>query len=264
MDLFFIAMSSLLGLIFGSFLNALAYRLPRKESLFTRSHCTSCMKQITAWENIPVISWVALRGKCSKCKEPISPRYLIVEAFTALLFGLLAAFALTFGEAFIAVAIMFYGFAFVGIALALIDLDTRRLPSKLIYGGAIVVLAGAGVYQIITDETHRLIAGGIAAFAYLAAYFIMWLVKPGAMGFGDVRLAPLTGFVLGWIAPEIALIGFFLPSFLALLWMLPQIIKKQMTGKTAIPFGPWMILGSFVAIIFSDILSDVYLRLGGI
>jgi leader peptidase (prepilin peptidase)/N-methyltransferase len=262
---YFVFVGSVLGLLLGSFLNALAYRLPRKESLMTRSHCTVCHKQITAWENIPLISWLFLRGKCSGCKTPISPRYPIIEAGTALIFGVFTYIALTrFEAAPIFAALALLSFAFVGILLALIDLDTRKLPTKVIAWGALPVVTGIVGYIVATGEWSRLWTALIFAGVYLVLYGILWIVKPGGLGFGDVRLSPLIGLTLGFISLGTAAVGFFAAWFLALIWLIPGMLKGKVTGKSKIPFGPWMILGAFVSIVVGDILFSGYLQLGGL
>lgn len=263
---FFVVVSLFFGLILGSFLNALAYRLPRKESLMTRSHCTSCFKQIHAWENIPVISWLFLRGRCSGCKEPISLRYPLVELGTGLAFAFLSwrALDMSCGCSFLFTLLIFLSFAFVGIFITLIDLDSRRIPSEAVFSGLIVVLLGVLGYQIASGDSSRSVSGLASMAIYFIVYFLLWLFRPGAIGYGDVRLAGLTGLVLGWVSVETAILGFFLPWFLAMIWLIPSIVKKEKNSKTAIPFGPWMILGTLVAIVFGDILIGYYLRLGGI
>lgn len=193
-------------------------------------------------------------------------RYPLVEFGTAVVFALLTYKALAFGFtlAFAFTALIFLSFAFVGILLSLIDLDTKKLPSHLIYPGYILVLVGALGYQIVTGDSARTASGFLAMAAYLFIYFVMWFVKPGAMGFGDVRLSGLIGFVLGWISFGTAIIGFFLPSVLAIIWMLPSLLRKKSNLKTSIPFGPWMILGALIAIVFGDIFVESYLQLGGL
>lgn len=261
---FFITMGFLLGLVLGSFLNALAYRLPRHESLMTRSHCTTCFKQIHAWENVPVLSWLLLRGRCSGCKERISPRYPLIELGTGATFALLTWRASLIPDGFIFGTLILLSFAFIGVFVTLVDIDSHRIPAKAVYAGLIVALIGALGYQIATGDGFRALTGLIFMAAYFVVYFLMWFFKPGAVGFGDVRLAALTGFVLGWVSTGTALFGFFLPWVLAFLWLIPSLVRKERNGKSTIPFGPWMVLGTLLALIFGDILVGYYLQLGGI
>lgn len=265
MTIFFVTAAAVLGLLLGSFLNALAYRLPRKESLMTRSHCTVCFKQITAWENVPLFSWLLLRGRCSGCKTPISPRYPLIEAFTAVIFGAFTYVAFSaFGDQALWGAIVLLSFAFVGVLLALIDLDTFKLPSKVIYSGFIVALIGAVGYTIASGDPSRGWSAVLFMAIYLALYALLRFIKPKGIGLGDVRLAPLIGFVLGFLSLGSAVVGFFAAWVLAFLWLLPGLISGKVNKKNKIPFGPWMILGAFVAIIFGDILFSGYLQLGGL
>lgn len=262
---YFVFVGSLLGLLLGSFLNALAYRLPRKESLMTRSHCPKCGKMIHAWENIPLFSWLLLRGKCSGCKEPISIQYPLIEAFTAVVFGTFTYIAFTRFEAspfFAALALL--SFAFVGILLALIDLDIRKLPTKIIAWGAVPVVVGVFGYVVSTGEWDRLITAAIFAGVYLFLYGLLWFIKPKGIGFGDVRLSPVIGFLLGFVSIGTAAVGFFAAWFLAFLFLIPGMIRGKVSGKSKIPFGPWMILGAFVAVVVGDILCSGYLQLGGL
>ncbi len=267
MSTFFLIASFVMGLLFGSFANALAYRYPTGESLWTRSHCTSCYKMITVWENIPVISWLFLRGKCSGCKQPISARYPAVELFVALAFYLLASVALKLTpsiELAIPVALMFMAFAFFGTVLSLIDIDTRKLPANLVYLMFILMLANAIVILELTADSSRFVTALLSMAAFSTVYFVLWFVKPGAMGYGDVRLAGPVGFILGFMGVEISLWGFFLAFALATVYSIPGLVKKKDNLKKVIPFGPWMIAGALVAIICADIIVNEYSRLGGV
>jgi leader peptidase (prepilin peptidase)/N-methyltransferase len=260
---FFVTMAFILGLLLGSFLNALAYRLPRRESLMTRSHCTQCFKQISAWENIPVISWLVLRGRCSGCKTPISVQYPLVEFGTAVAFALLVQRANEIPDGFAWASLIFLSFAFVGVLISLIDLDLRRIPTDAVWSGLILALIGAIGYSISTGDSSRAMHALLFMAVYFIVYFVIWLFWPRSMGYGDVRLSALTGFVLGWVSVGTAVLGFFLPFVVATIWLIPAMLKGDKTGKTEIPFGPWMILGTLLAIVFGDILVDNYLQLGG-
>ena len=268
---FFPLVAFALGLILGSFLNALAYRLPRKESLMTRSHCPKCDKKIHAWENIPVLSWLALRGKCSGCKAPISLQYPLIELGTGLLFAALTAkaYQLTLPNelslnGFLWVELLLLSFAFIGVLVTLIDLDIRKIPSNIVYSGLAVALLAALGYAVTVGNYSNLIAAVISGAAFYAVYFLLWFLKPGSLGYGDVRLSLLAGFVIGWVAPQASVIGFFLPWFLALIAVVPGLLRKNVDAKTAIPFGPWLVLGSILAILFGDIFANFYLQLGSV
>jgi len=261
---FFVFVSALFGAVFGSFSNAVAYRLPRNETLMTRSHCTTCFHEIAWYENIPVLSWLLLRGKCRHCSQSISARYILVELGSALVFGLLTIRASVMGEGFLFNVGILLVFAFVGIVVSLVDLDVRKIPSEWVYGGFAAVLLIAMGHHILFPDSSRALTGLVWMAIFAVIHFVLWFIKPGAMGFGDVRLSLLTGFVAGWVSSETAIMAFFFPSILALAFMIPALTKKKASGKTAIPFGPWMVLGAIVSILVTDIVFGNFLMMGSV
>ena len=181
-------LAGVFGAIFGSFLNVVAYRLPRHESLLTpASHCPSCDTPVKPYDNIPILSWLLLRGHCRSCAAPISPRYPLVEALTAALcVGAVLAHSSAAGVALSIVLILLV------VPAALIDLEHRIIPNKLTLLGAVLALA-LGLALDPSGEPARLIAGAAAGgFLLLAA-----LAYPGGMGMGDVKLAGVMGLFLG-------------------------------------------------------------------
>jgi leader peptidase (prepilin peptidase)/N-methyltransferase len=242
-----VTFAGVLGAIVGSFLNVVVYRLPRHESLIAPpSHCTRCGTQVKPYDNIPILSWLLLRGRCRSCAAPISARYPLVEALTA---------ALCVG------AVLVHGSAS-GIALsvtlillvvpaALIDLEHRIIPNQLTLLGAVLALV-LGLALDPSGEPERLIAGAAAGgFLLLAA-----LAYPGGMGMGDVKLAGVMGLLLGRaIAPAI------LVALLAGVIVGVAIVaeKGAVAGrKTAVPFGPFLALGALVATFAGNPLIDLY------
>ena len=242
------ALAGAFGLIIGSFMNVVAYRLPRGESVvFPGSHCPSCDTAIKPYDNVPVLSWLVLRGRCRSCHNSISARYPIVEAVTA---ALLVAVVLAKGadeDAWLGLA-----FVVLLVPVTLIDLDHRIIPNTLMIIGTVVSLA----ILLLTDPgalTEHLIAAGAAGgFLLIAA-----IAKPGGMGMGDVKLAFVMGLFLGRnVAPAM------LAAFLAGSIIGGAIIaKKGMKEgrKTAIPFGPWLALGGLVGLFFGDAIVEWYL-----
>ncbi len=235
------------GLAIGSFLNVVAYRLPRGESLASPpSHCPSCDTPIRWFDNVPVLGWLILRGRCRSCGEPISWRYPTVELTTGILFGLVAA---TQDEASGVVLGLLLVTALVPITL--IDLDTRRIPNAITLPAAIAALA-AGLALDLDFVPEQLIAGAAAfAFFFAAAY-----LYPRGMGMGDVKLAGVLGLYLGRaVAPAI---------FIALITgVLVGIVIIARVGqaagrKTAVPFGPFLALGGIIAFFVGDSLVDAY------
>ena len=243
-------LAGIFGVIFGSFLNVVAYRLPRKESLNKpRSRCPHCGSQIKAYDNIPVLSWLLLRGRCRNCGAPISARYPLVEAVTGLL---CAACVLALGadeDAIIGIV-----FVLLLVPITLIDLDHRIIPNVLTGLGSILAIALVAALQ--TDE---LVGHLIAAAAAGGFFLVAAILKPGGMGMGDVKLAGMMGLFLGRaVGPAIfaALIG---GSVLGAIIVARTGSKEG--RKTAIPFGPWLAFGGLVGLFFGDAIVDAYLDL---
>jgi len=238
----------LLGAAVGSFLNVVAHRLPRGESLVSpRSRCPSCGNEIAARDNVPVVSWLLLRGRCRSCGEPISSRYPLVELLTALVF---AAVALVRG---VDVDLVYeLPFAAMLIAVASIDLDHRIIPNRIVLPAAIFGLLAAVVLR--TDDLAQLLIAGAAAFV---ALFLAALAYPAGMGMGDVKLAGVMGLFLGRAIGPAMLIALLAGSLLGM-----AIIAKKGRAegrKTAIPFGPFLAFGGLVGLFAGDEIVDWYL-----
>jgi leader peptidase (prepilin peptidase)/N-methyltransferase len=236
------------GLVVGSFLNVVAYRLPRGESLVhPRSRCPACAAQLRAVDNVPLVSWVALRGRCHGCGVAISARYPIVEVTTGALY---AAVVASQDDAVRIVLGLLLVTALVPITL--IDLDHRLIPNK-ITGPA----AAAAVIAIGVLDSDFLVEALIAALAGGGFFFIAAVLYPRGMGMGDVKLAGMLGLYLGRsVAPAIliALIG-------GVLVGAAVIARKgaKEGRKTAVPFGPFLALGGVVAFFVGDSLVDAYM-----
>jgi leader peptidase (prepilin peptidase)/N-methyltransferase len=192
---FLLTVLACFGLLIGSFLNVVVWRVPRGESIVRPpSACPSCHALIRPRDNVPVISWLLLRGRCRACGCAISRRYPIVEASTALVFVLVG---LRLGATSALPAFVYL--AGVAIALALIDLDTHRLPNAIVLPsylviGVLLLLASGGSGD--WSAMWRALIGGAAMYAF---YFVAMVVYPAGMGFGDVKLAGLLGLCLGWL-----------------------------------------------------------------
>ena len=245
------------GLTIGSFLNVVVWRVPRGESVVNPpSACPRCGKAIRPRDNVPVLGWLALRGRCRDCGEPISARYPLVEAGTAVLFAVMA---VRFG-ADAALPAYLYLVA-VGLALALIDLDVQRLPDALTlpsYPVALVLLGGAAVFDGTADALVRAVVGGAAMFTF---YFAVWFVAPRGMGYGDVKLSGLLGIYLGWISYGALAAGFFLAFLLGGVVSVGLVLFRDAGRKTKVPFGPFMLLGTLVGVLAGQELVDGYLSL---
>lgn len=242
-----IAFTGVLGAIVGSFLNVVVHRLPRHESVVKpASRCPNCGAPVKPYDNIPILSWLLLRGRCRGCGEPISPRYPLVEALTAAL--CVGAVIAHQTASQIALSI---GLILVVVPAALIDLEHRIIPNRLTALGAIVAIV-LGTALDPAGEPERLIAGAAAAgFLLLAA-----LAYPGGMGMGDVKLAGVMGLFLGVaVAPAILI------ALLAGVTVGAVIIARKGAAigrKTAVPFGPFLALGAIVAVYAGAPLVDLY------
>src|SRR5665213_1938672 len=190
-----IGICALFGLAVGSFLNGVIYRVPRNESIVSpRSRCPSCGVAIKERDNIPVFSWLLLRGRCRNCRAPISPRYLFVELAGGALFAGVGA-RLGFNWDLPAFLVLLAGL----LALACIDLEHLVLPKKVVYPtlvmvGGLLVLAAA-----VTGEWHNLLVAAICSISWFVVFFLMNFASPRVLGFGDVRLALVLGLGLGWL-----------------------------------------------------------------
>jgi leader peptidase (prepilin peptidase)/N-methyltransferase len=241
------AFAGVLGAVFGSFLNVVVHRLPRHESLATpASHCPKCGTQVKPYDNIPILSWLLLRGRCRSCGEPISPRYPLVEAGTAVLcVGAVLAHRSVSGVA-LGIALIL-----IVVPAALIDLEHRIIPNRLTLLGAVLAIV-LGTVLDPAGEPERLIAGAAAGgFLLIAA-----LAYPGGMGMGDVKLAGVMGLFLGRaVAPAILI------ALLAgVLFGVLVIARKGAAAgrKTAVPFGPFLAAGAIVAVYAGLPLIDLY------
>lgn len=242
------------GLVIGSFLNVVIWRVPRGESVVTPgSACPSCGHEIRTYDNIPVLSWLILRGRCRDCGEPISPRYPLVELSTGALFVLMA---WNFGLTWELPAYLY--FAAVGVALALIDLDTRRLPNAIVLPSYVVAGLLLLLPAIADGRWNDYLAAWLGALALFAFYFLLAFVYPAGMGFGDVKLAGVLGLYLGWLGWGPLIVGAFLGFLLGALVGGGLMVVKRAGRKTAIPFGPFMIAGALIAVIAGQSLADLY------
>jgi leader peptidase (prepilin peptidase) / N-methyltransferase len=255
-----LAATGLLGLAIGSFLNVVIHRVPRGESVLRPgSHCPDCHAAVRARHNVPVLGWLVLRGRCADCASPISPRYPLVELVTGLLFVAITAQVAHLGLLEALPAYLF--FAAVGVALAAIDLDVRRLPNAIVfpaYGVLAVALSVAAVLQGDLEPLVRAVLGGAALFAF---YFALVLVYPAGMGFGDVKLAGLIGAVLGFVSYPALVVGAFAAFLIGGLGGAALLLARHATRKTGIPFGPAMVAGALVALFASAPLATAYTHL---
>ena len=241
--------AGVLGAVFGSFLNVVVHRLPRHESLVTpASHCPKCGTPVKPYDNIPILSWLLLRGHCRGCGAAISVRYPLVEALTAAL----CVGAVLAHHSAVSIALSIALILLV-VPAAFIDLEHRIIPNRLTALGAVLALA-IGLALDPAGEPERLIAAAAAGgFLLLAA-----LAYPGGMGMGDVKLAGMMGLFLGAAVAPALLIALIAGVTLGAV----VIARKgaQAGRKTAVPFGPFLALGALVAVFVGHQLVDVYVN----
>lgn len=233
------------GLALGSFLNVVAARVPRRASIVKpASACMSCGTPIAARDNVPVLSWLLLRGRCRHCGGRISPLYPAVELTTALL---VAACVLAFGLSGRMVVAAF--FCAVLVAVSAIDLTHRIIPNRIVIPAFAVVL----VAQTLLDPGPQWALAALGASGFL---FLALLAYPAGMGMGDVKLALLMGAALGTTVPVALMLGM-VAALVPAVFLLARHGSKA--RKMGIPFGPFLALGSVVALFWGDALIDVYL-----
>lgn len=249
-----VALSSLAGLLVGSFLNVVAHRVPARRSIVTpASSCPHCDEPIRMRDNLPVVSWLALRGRCRDCGHPISWRYPAVEVATAALFGAIAALLGPVGA--LPAYLWFVALTFV---LALIDVDTKLIPNRVLYPGglvAAVLLAGGAV---VDGEPAAFVRGLLAGGAYFAGTLVLAFVSRGGFGLGDVKLAALLGLFTGYRGWGILAVAVFTAFFLGGVVSLGLLATGRRGRKDAIPFGPFLVTGALVAIAFGRAIVTWY------
>lgn len=239
-------LSGLLGLAIGSFLNVVIYRVPRGLSIVRPgSACPSCGHEIRAYDNVPVLAWLWLRGRCRDCHAPISPRYPLVELATGILF---AGTALALNdEVFLAAYLAFVAGV---LALAIIDLETLTLPRSIVWTHLGLV---GGLLLVNTVTTHywrHLITGVVCALLWSAVYLLIHVISPKSMGFGDVRFALVLGLGLGYLDLGYAALAFFLANLIGLVITVILIALKRLNRKQPVPYGVFLAIAVGLVLFF--------------
>ena len=255
MSWFTIAIALVLGLAFGSFMTVAIHRVPAGESLVRpRSRCPDCGAQIRIADNIPVISWLILRGRCRACGVRISPVYPLTELASG---GLFVTVALAYEDPWRAVLLA--PFAGLMVALSVIDLRHRRIPNRLVYP-AFVIAAAVIIAGDLTGGGLDALDAGIGLVAYGLGLMVVALISPKGMGMGDVKLAGLIGLVLGSIGLDLVAVA----AGMGILLGGAGAIVALLSGagrKSAIPFGPFLAAGAVIAIFVGRQIADAYLNL---
>jgi leader peptidase (prepilin peptidase)/N-methyltransferase len=247
------------GLVIGSFLNVVIYRLPNEISLIKpNSHCPNCKNEIRWYDNVPLLSYLILGGKCRYCKTKISPRYFFVELFCGLMF--VAIYLLT---GLNPITFINIGFFCCLLSIFFIDLEHQIIADSL--NITILIL---GIISVIIDLFNEftsitILERFIGMFACGGAFFLISIIgkkvlKRDAMGDGDTKFVAACGFLVGW---KLCLLGIFFGANIACLIELPLIYMKKKERETEIPFGPYLGLGIFIATLFGSQLLNWYFNL---
>jgi len=253
----FVTVMAITGLALGSFLNVVVYRVPREQSVVSPpSSCPSCHNRLKAWHNVPVVSWLVLRGRCAFCAAPISARYPLVEFATAALFALMT---MRFGLSPQLPAYLFLAAA--GLVLALIDLDVRRLPGSVVvpsYVVAVLLLMPAGAASGDWQPAVRALVG-LAALT--GVYFTLAIAFPTSVSMSDVQLAGLLGLYLGWLSWTALAIGAIGGLVLGTLGRLAFGALRQ--HQLAFATGPCLVVATGTALFITVPLASWYGALVG-
>ncbi len=252
-----------LGLVIGSFLNVCIYRIPKKNSLlWPASKCVNCSKRIVWYDNVPVLSYLFLRGKCRYCQHRISALYPMIEIITGVIFRLLFRRVLILDGDLVCVYLFYLIFCCLLIVASFVDLKLCIIPNEITYTGLVL----APIASILCTEFHDLnstnqwiaslsmpmigifVSGGMV---FLCGVIGKLVLRKDAMGFGDVKLMGVIGGFLGW---KLAVATFFLAPFFGLLFGIPRLISKK--GKM-IPYGPFLSLAAFICLLFKDFSVEI-------
>ncbi|HEU0205691.1 MAG TPA: prepilin peptidase [Pseudolysinimonas sp.] len=269
-----VALVGITGLAIGSFLNVVVYRVPAGMSVVhPRSACPNCGHEITARDNIPVVSWLLLGGKCRDCAEPISKRYPLVELAGAAAFVVVGIWAVppiaaaTDALSVIAAVLRLLAFLYLAaitVALAIIDIETHRLPNVIVLPGYAVGVALLGAAALLQGDLvglGRMAAGAGILFAF---YFVLAMISPRGMGMGDVKLAGVLGLFLGSLGWGQLAVGAGAAFVLGGLFSIILLITRRAGRTSGIPFGPWMLLGAWVGIFAGSAIAGGYLSIVGL
>jgi leader peptidase (prepilin peptidase) / N-methyltransferase len=242
------------GLVIGSFLNVVIDRVPKRESVVRpRSRCPRCDAAISSRDNVPLLSWLLLRGRCRSCGLPISVHYPLVEAGTAVVFGVTAAH---FGAGW---NLAIYLVLFVGlIPLAVIDGYQRLLPIRILYPVLATTVALLVADTLDDHEWRRLFIACACGAVWFSAYYVINLVRPHALGFGDVRLVGLLGLSVGWLGVSVVFIAFFASNIIGIAVAIIMLALGRAQRDTPIPYGVYLALGAGFAVLFGpSIVSHI-------
>jgi len=208
-----------------------------------RSACPNCATPIRERDNVPVVSWLILRGRCRTCREPISIRYPLIELACAALF---AGAAARLGYNWDLPAFLIFLASL--LALSAIDVELLVLPKVIIYPSLVAIAALLTVAAGATNDWHRLLIAILCAAGWFVLFFVINFASPRALGFGDVRLAPILGLGLGWLGIRYVILGFFAANLVGAIIGLALIAAKKMSREQPIPYGVFLAIGAGIAL----------------
>jgi leader peptidase (prepilin peptidase)/N-methyltransferase len=256
--LFIAVVAGVYGLVVGSFLNVVIWRVPRHESIVKpRSHCPACDTQLATRDNIPVVSWLILRGHCRTCGEPISIRYPLIELLTGVLF---AAVGARYAHSWALPAFLVLAAAL--IAISAIDLEHFIIPNRIVYPvgfASVILLAFAALLGHDWTSFVRALLGAAAAFSF---FFVLHVAAPGGMGFGDVRLSFILGMFLGWLGWAYVFGGLFSGFLYGAVIGMALIAFGRRGRRQHIPFGPFLAAGTMTFVLFGEQLVNWWRGMG--
>ena len=271
-----LAGAAFVGLAIGSFLNVVIHRVPLGLSILAPgSACPTCGHAVRPVDNIPVLSWLILRGRCRDCGARISARYVLVELGTAVFFVVVVlAWQLKYSladfssgreiasAALVLAAYLVFGAATV--ALAVIDVAVRRLPNPIVLAAAVMAVCLFGASALALGDPSRFLRALLGGAALLLLYLVVHAIQPRGMGFGDVKLAGVIGLHLGFIGWGPLVVGSFGAFLFGAVFGLLLVVVRRATRSSSIPFGPWMLAGAWLGILCGEQLFDRYLALVGV
>jgi leader peptidase (prepilin peptidase)/N-methyltransferase len=251
-----------LGSFIGSFLNVIVYRVPLNRSIVSPpSTCTGCATPIKMYDNIPVLSWLLLRGRCRNCKSAISIRYPLVELGTGLFFGIVV---WKFLPNALLLMLAFLFLAALSVVLGLIDLDTHTLPDRIVLPSYVVGAILLGATSVASGNYSALLRAITGMVVLWVIYLIIALVSSGGIGYGDVKFAGVLGLFLGYLSWGALITGAFAAFALGGIFGLALVASRRADRKSGIPFGPWMLIGAWVGVLFSTPIVAGYFSLFGL
>lgn len=262
-----------LGAVVGSFLNVVAHRVPDGRSVVRpRSACPACGHPIRWYDNLPILSWLVLGGRCRDCRAPIPARYPLVEASTAAAYVLVgwwwlsglrtAPLADAIADLLLLTALL--TFLAASIVLAVIDARVHRLPDAIVLPTAVAVAVLLTAAAWLAGDWADLGTAGIGATALAAFYLLLAIIVPGGMGLGDVKLALPIGLLLGWFGIPSLVVGALGAFLLGGAYGLILVLLRRRGRRGRVAFGPWMLLAAWVGIIAGNAIAGAYLRLFGL